>query len=186
MGMSLEREEKHLPLLIAICFVTNFLLGGIGEAFPANSFGQLFAWQWGSLLFMAGCSLYAAKLATDRWHISSAGFILLTIGQGIFYTIQNSELNSEAQTLYASGILVFLPGMVFICYCSRFPVWLRVFGLLATLPFLMIMVKIDMKSYDNHRDNWYNIVGFLMMEIAGVCWSYYAFRPHGKRNIREG
>src|SRR6188768_4050162 len=75
--MSLEREERHLPRLIAACYVANFLLGGTGLLYPTNSFGQLFSWQWGSLLFMAGSSLFAAKLATDRWHISSAGFILL-------------------------------------------------------------------------------------------------------------
>ncbi|MEP7128692.1 MAG: hypothetical protein ABI729_07485, partial [Chitinophagales bacterium] len=78
--MSLAREEKHLPIIIAICFIGNFILGGIGQAFPVSSFGQIFAWQWGSLLFMAGCSLYAAKLHTEKWHISSAGFIMLTIG----------------------------------------------------------------------------------------------------------
>ena len=183
--MSLEHEETHLAPLIAICFVGNFLLGPLGEAFPTNSFGQLFSWQLASLLFMAGCSLFAAKLATDRWQISSAGFILLSIGQGIFYTIQNSTLSSESTAVYAAGILVFLPGMIFLCYYSRFPIWLRVFGVAATLPFLNIMIKIDMGKYNTHKDHLFEVVGFFMMELSGVFWSYYAFRPHGKRRLDE-
>lgn len=126
--MSLEQEEKHLPILIAACFIANFILGGIGQAFPMESFGRVFSWQWSALVFMAGTSLYAAKLHTDKWHISSAGFILLSIGQGIIYTMQNSEYSKESESLFAAGIMVFFPGMLFLCYYSGFPVWLRILG----------------------------------------------------------
>lgn len=178
--MSLEREQKHLPILIAICFAGNFVLGGLGQLFPLNSFGQLFSWQWGSLLFMAGASLYAAKLATDKWHISSAGFILLTIGQGLFYTIQNNSFTKETESIYASGIMVFVPAMIFLCYYSGFPVWLRIFDLLAMLPFLVVMIKIDMKKFDMQKDEWLNIPGFVMLQLAGIFWSYFALRPRKK------
>ncbi|HYV91777.1 MAG TPA: hypothetical protein VE978_08340 [Chitinophagales bacterium] len=183
--MSLEREEKHLPVLIAICFAGNFILGGIGQAFSMGSFGQLFSWQWGSLLFMAGTSLYAAKLHTDKWHISSAGFILLSIAQGIIYTMQNSTFSKEGESMYAAGIMVFFPGMLMLCYYSGFPVWLRIFGLLATLPFLVIMAKIDMKDYDVHKDMWFNIAGFIMLQLTGICWSYFALRPYKKITVQH-
>ena len=182
--MSLEREEKHLPILIASCFVGNFILGGVGQAFPVNSFGQMFAWQWSSLLFMAGTSLYAAKLHTDKWHISSAGFILLSIGQGIIYTMQNAGISKESQSLYAAGIMVFFPGMVFLCYYSGFPLWLRILGLLATLPFLVIMTKIDLDNYDLNRDVWLSITGFVMLHLTGICWSYFALRPYKKTSVQ--
>ena len=174
--MSLEREERHLPRLIAACYVANFLLGAIGLLYPANSFGQLFSWQWGSLLFMAGSSLFAAKLATDRWHISSAGFILLTIGEGIFYTLQHSPLGRDAQAEYASGILVFVPAMAFLCYYSIFPAWVRVYSLVATQPFLIVMVKIDLKVFDVQRDFPFNSLGFAMVQVASLLWSYCLVR----------
>src|SRR5215471_21112784 len=123
--MSLAREEKHLPILIAICFGANFILGGIGQSMPLNSFAQQFAWQWGGLLYMAGASLFAAKLHTERWHISSAGFILVSIGQGIFYTMLNGAQGNQDLKTYAAGIMTYIPGMFFICYYSGFPIWLR-------------------------------------------------------------
>jgi hypothetical protein len=183
--MTLEREERHLPVLIALCFVGNLILGGIGQLFPENSFWQLFSWQWGSLLFMAGTSLYAAKLHTEKWHISSAGFILLSIGQGIFFTIHDNGSTHEAQSLFATGIMVFLPGMLFLCYYSGFPVWVRIFGVLSILPFLIVMIKIDMKSYDVKNDLIYNVISFVMVQITGICWSYYVFRPYRKTKIQH-
>jgi hypothetical protein len=183
--MSLKREEKHLPILIAICFAGNFILGGVGQAFPMSSFGQLFSWQWSSLLFMAGGSLYAAKLHTDKWHISSAGFILLSIGQGIIYTLQNGVFSKESESLYAAGIMVFFPGMVFLCYYSGFPAWLRIFGLVSTLPFLLIMIKIDMHNYDIHKDEVLDAAGFVMIQLTGILWSYFAFRPYRKIKIQQ-
>ncbi len=183
--MTLEREEKHLPVLIAIFFVGNFILGGVGQAFPNNSFWQLFLWQWGSLFFMSGTSLYAAKLHTEKWHISSAGFILLSIGQGIFFTIQDVAATHESLSLFATGIMVFLPGMLFLCYYSGFPNWARIFGVLAILPFLIVMIKIDMKSYDVKKDMVYSIISFVMVQITSLFWTYFAFRPYRKTKVQH-
>jgi hypothetical protein len=183
--MSLEREEKHLPVLIACCFAANFILGGVGELFAINSFGRAFAWQWSALTFMAGTSLYAAKLHTEKWHISSAGFILLSIGQGIIYTIQNNALSEESQSLFAAGIMAFLPGMLFICYYSGFPVWLRILGLVTTLPFIVIMIKIDSHRYDLARDEWLSISGFVLLQLISLLWSYFALRPYRQTKVQQ-
>jgi hypothetical protein len=183
--MSLQQEEKHLPLLITFCFVTNFILGGVGQAFPVNSFGRIFSWQWSSLAFMTGTSLYAAKLHTDKWHISSAGFILLSIGQGIIYTMSNLDLSTEALSLFAAGIMVFFPAMLLLCYYSGFPLWLRIFGLMATLPFLVIMVKIDSQNFDMLKDQWLSAAGFIMIQLTGILWSYFALRPYRKTTVQQ-
>jgi len=183
--MSLAREEKHLPVLIAICLAGNFVLGGIGQEFSSDSFGQIFSWQVGSLFYMAGCSLYAAKLHTDKWHISSAGFILLSIGQGIFYTIQNSVSDEQAYPLFAAGIMVFLPGMAFICYYSGFPVWLRIMGLVAIIPFIIVMVLIDLKKYDWDKNEWITAIGFALIQLTSLFWSYFALRPYKKTTTQD-
>ena len=183
--MGLRQEEKHLPILIAICLAGNFITGGIGQIFPSRSFWQLFSWQWGSLLFMAGTSLYAAKLATDKWHISSAGFILLSIGQGIIFTLQNTGFSKESQALFASAVMVFLPGMFFLCYYSGFPVWLRISGLVTMIPFLITMIKIDNQRFDINKDMWLNITGFVMLQFIGICWGYFAVRPYKKTTVQQ-
>ncbi|MFI5134656.1 MAG: hypothetical protein ACHQD9_02265 [Chitinophagales bacterium] len=183
--MSLAREEKHLPILIAVCLAGNFVLGGLGQSFTSGSFGQILSWQVGSLFYMAGCCLYAAKLHTDKWHISSAGFILLSIGQGIFYTMQNAATNSEAYPLFAAGIMVFIPGMAFICYYSGFPVWLRIMGLVSTIPFVITMVKIDLNEYDLKKDALFTAIGFFLIQFTSLFWSYFVLRPYRKTKIQH-
>ena len=183
--MSIKREERHLPILIAICFIGNFIFGAIGQAFSNGSFWQLFSWQWSSLLFMAGTSLYAAKLHTDKWHISSAGFILVSIGQGIIFTLQDPAHSRESQELFASAIMVFLPGMLFLCYYSGFPVWLRILGLLAMTPFLISMIKIYMQKFDVHEDNWLSVTGFIMIQVLGIFWSYFVLWPDKRTSKQE-
>ncbi len=183
--MSLAREEKHLPILIAACFIFNFILGGVGQALPVGSFAQIFSWQWSSLLFMAGCCLYGAKLHTDKWHISSAGFILISIGQGIFYTIQNNSGDEAAIPVFAAGMMVFIPGMVFICYYSGFPVWLRILGLISTIPFIIIVAKIDHGNYDGEKDMWMTASGFFLTQLTSVLWGYFAMRPYKKITVQH-
>jgi len=184
--MSLQREEKHLPILIAFCFIANFILGGIGQAFPMDSFERIFSWQWSALAFMAGTSLYAAQLHTDKWHISSAGFILLSIGQGILYTMVNMKSSEEeAQSLFAAGVMAFFPGMLFLCYYSGFPIWLRILGLTSTFPFLVIMMKIDSHNFDVVKDEWLSIAGFVMLQVTGLLWGYFALRPHRETTVQK-
>ena len=183
--MSIKQEARHLPILIAICLGGNFIFGGVGQVFPSGSFWQLFAWQWGSLLFMAGTSLYAAKLATDKWHISSAGFILLSIGQGIIFTLRDTGISRESQALFATAIMVYLPGMIFLCYYSGFPVWLRISGLVTMVPFFISMIKIDAQKFDVNNDMWLTVIGFIMLQCIGICWSYFAVRPYQETTVQD-
>ena len=134
---------------------------------------------------MAGTSLYAAKLATDKWHLSSAGFILLSLGEGILHALGQSGVSNESQAMFASGVMVFLPGMVFLCYYSGFPVWLRILGLLTMIPFLIVMIKIDMHSFDVDKDMRLNIIGFVMLQTVGLCWGYFAIRPYKKTTVQN-
>jgi acyl-CoA synthetase (AMP-forming)/AMP-acid ligase II len=115
----------------------------------------------------------------------SAGFILLSIGQGIIYTMHNTEMSKESESLFAAGIMVFFPGMLLLCYYSGFPVWLRIFGLMATLPFLVIMIKIDGQHYDLQKDQWLSITGFVMLQLTGILWGYFVLRPYRQTTVQQ-
>lgn len=135
-------------------------------------------WQVGGLFFIAGTSLYAAKLHTEKWHISSAGFILLSIGQGISFA-EPDPTNIES---LASAFMVFLPGMFFIAYYSGFPKWLRLLGLLAVVPVLVAIVKIDSSNFNPSSDYIYVVISYILIQLVSFGWVYYIFRPY--KNIR--
>lgn len=183
--MSLKTEREHLPKLILICFIGNMFLASLSMLFPMLSYSARFCWQLGSLAYLAGCCLFSAKLATDKWHISSAGFIMLSIGQGIFYLVQTAELNAETLKTVIAGIIVFIPGYIFICYYSGFPYWLRILGLLSNVPFLIITILYFLSKYEFPRDIYLNAIGFSLQQITGICWGYYAIRPYKKVGIQH-
>ncbi|MEZ5013924.1 MAG: hypothetical protein R2794_06500 [Chitinophagales bacterium] len=183
--MSLKTEEKHFPVLITICFAMQFILGAVGQAFTQGSFLQALTWQVSGLFFISGTSLYAAKLHTDKWHIASAGFILLSIGQGIMFVTPDPGVTEEAQGLAASAFMAFLPGMLFICYYSGFPKWLRIWGVLSMIPFLIAMIKIDSKTYVAETDEWLIAAGFVSMNLVSLGWSYFVLRPYHHVAVQE-
>ncbi len=181
--MSTEKELKHIPSLIAVCFVANFILGITGGQFPMFSKEQALAWALANLLYMSGSILFSIKLADEKHFISAAGFILLGIGQGIFYVVQSQLTHvSSDYNEYMMGMLAMLPGLIFICWYEGFPVWLRVFGLLSYIPFGIAFLMIWHEEY-NFRVDW-NIdgMGYFLTNITALFWSYYAFRPWKKLN----
>ena len=97
----------------------------------------------------------------------------------------NGPGSEEAQSLFAAGIMAFLPGMAFLCYYSGFPVWLRILGLASTIPFLVIMIKIDNEVYDPVKDEWLSIIGYITLQATGILWGYFALRPHGKMIVQS-
>ena len=76
----------------------------------------------------------------------------------------------------------FHSGMLFLSYYSGFPVWLRVYNLVAMLPFVIVLVKIDMKSMDLTRDMKYNMAGFLWLRLPEFCGVIMRSGSYQKRN----
>jgi hypothetical protein len=177
--MNAEKEIKHFPTIISICFVANFLLGLTGSALTDLSKEQGFLWAIANLFFMSGCILYSIKLADEKHFISSAGFVLLGIGEGIFYIIQSKLSHNESDyNEYMMGILALLPGLIFICWNNGFPIWLRILGLMAFIPFGIAFYKMWNETYSFKTDLKIDGLGYLLTNITGIFWSYYAIKPY--------
>jgi len=56
---------------------------------------------------------------------------------------------------------------------------------MAIVPFIIVMVKIDMSAYDAVKDMWFNIAGYFLLQVTGLCWSYFAVRPYHKTKIQH-
>ncbi len=185
--MSLKHERKHFPILILACFILSVVSASCSSFFPQFSYGQGFCWQLGSLFYIAGCCLVSVKLASEKWHISSAGFVMLGIGQGILFLLQtsvvdasNNEMPVEVFRQLSGATLILIPGYLFVCYYSGYPHWLRILGVLSTIPFVAINIMYANNAYQFERDMWINGIGFGLQQITGIGWGYYSLRPYRK------
>jgi hypothetical protein len=173
-----KNELKHMPSLIAVCFAANFILGISGGGFEMFSKQQALSWAIANLFYMSGCILFSIKLADEKHFISAAGFILLGIGQGIFYVVQSKLTHASSDyNEYMMGMLALLPGFIFICWYEGFPIWLRVFGILSYIPFGIASLMIWKETYDFKKDWGVDGTGYFLTNITAVIWSYYALRP---------
>ena len=88
--MITPKEKKHLHQIIAVCFVTNFILGIIPGFFSdistanANMTAKYF-WQIANLFYMVGRCLYSLKAGSEDKLITAGGFIVLSIGIGTLF-----------------------------------------------------------------------------------------------------
>ena len=190
--MSLEHERKHFPWLILISFILNFVASMASVFFPQYSYEQGFCWQLGSLFYIAGCCLVSVKLGSEKWHIASAGFIMLSIGQGILFLLQTSVadltengITNEVFREASAATLVLVPGYLFVCYYSGYPRWLRIMGVLSLVPFIAINVMLARDTYQFEEDMWIDGVGFGLQQITGIGWGYYSLKPFKKINVQQ-
>lgn len=178
-------EDKHFPSLIAICFITNFLLGVTGAIIMnAHLLLATIVWQISNMFYVAGCALLSLKAGSERKHISAAGFILLSIDMTTFFSLQTS-FSEDTNPIYASGVLIMLPGLVFIMYYNVFPLWVRIAGILAGIPRLILLIDQYMDSFKIERNGLLDGLGYTMMGLLGLFWVYYTYKDQQKEETSQ-
>src|SRR6185295_2227189 len=103
---------------------------------------------------------------SENKHISAAGFILLSIGMGTFFSLQTS-LGDETIPIYASGVLVLIPGFIFICYYNGFPKWVQIAGLVAAIPRFVLLILVYARR-PVERNGLLDGLGYGTMNILGL------------------
>src|SRR5260221_14499116 len=115
--MSRIKSQSHLVHWITGSIVVSFIGGAVASfALAPYSPLQNFLFMVFTAVLMtgfAGISVYAGK---HSWDIPSAGFVLLTISQGLFVStvgLKQGEINYSAGV---AGIIFMIPALIMICY----------------------------------------------------------------------
>ena len=160
-----------------VFFFTTFVLGNVGASFANGGKLQVLSWQIAGALFIAGCTVSAAKMVREDWDLPAAGFTMLAIAYGIYYSAIVTPTESQMPVI-ASGVYMLIPAMALISVYRGFPFWVRIFGLLACIPFTSIMVlhNLDMKV---------NVMGgvlfnssFVLIDFTGLLWGIFFYRNY--------
>jgi len=73
----------------------------------------------------------------------AAGFILLAIAEAVM-SGGNAASSEGAQPAFGAGMALYVPAFILIAASNAFPMWVRVVGGLAAIPFLIAASKIFM------------------------------------------
>lgn len=178
-------HDRYLNLMNIVFFVGALLCGIVGSMLKTESAVQTSLYQFSSAFFIAGCTTSGSKLIREGWDIPAAGFTILAISQGIYYASLLIH-GPERLPFFSSGVPLFLPGMVLIFFYRLFPLWVRILGLTACLPFLLILIY-SLSNYGNQ-----NLVialfiaGFTIIDITSLFWAFYFWRNYRKGGNAKG
>lgn len=165
--MSVQRQKHHITSINVAGFFLNLACGAIGAAFPNDSPAQHGMWELGGAVFIAACTLTSFKLAREHWDIPAAGYTMLAIAFGVFYASNNDV------SLFASGVILFVPSMFLIAYYALFPIWLRMLGLVACVPFGIILFQQYTSVTPLKFNNLLFTISFVLIQLTGLAWGIY-------------
>lgn len=166
-----EFENKSLVLIILVGYILNFVFTLIGYQYSHNSNLELLHYQIANA-FAISASVMAGRYTGLRGqHVAASAYILLGITHGIsLATLSKAGINADRGT---TMVIPLIPAFVFIFWCSLYPVWLRVLGLIPILLFALVYIKVQSgESYFG----WSLSSGYASLQIIEVIWGIYLYR----------
>ncbi|MFZ1678077.1 MAG: hypothetical protein WAT91_12430, partial [Saprospiraceae bacterium] len=141
-----DLEYKSLIYITALGYILNLILGWIGWLCDHGSSAQLWLYQIGNA-FAISASVMAGRYTGLRGqHVAASAYILLGITHGIsLAALSKVGINVEREATMAMPMI---PALVFMFWCSLYPVWLRISGLIPAILFAIIYVNVQ--SGDAH------------------------------------
>ncbi|MFI5263663.1 MAG: hypothetical protein ACHQM6_04010 [Candidatus Kapaibacterium sp.] len=162
-------------------FFATFVLGNLGATFPDGSKVQIFMWQIAGASFIAGCTVSAAKMVREDWDLPAAGFTMLAIAYGIYYSAIVTPTESQLPVI-ASGVYMLIPAMFLISLYRGFPLWVRIFGLIACIPFTTVMVFHNLDIQKIGTGELLFNMSFILIDFTGLLWGIFFYRNYRRGN----
>jgi hypothetical protein len=176
LGQSLDPVQPatnlYVPYVAMAGYVGYFLSGLISTLFSNGSLGEALSWQIGSAFAITANVLSGVWLARRGDDLASAGFTMLGIVQCVFFS--SIVLTAVDYRLMAIGVLLLVPALTLIAFCTVFPIWVRAAGLLICVLFVAQYVTI---LRDVHRpSDALQSASFVGVQGLGILWSFHFWR----------
>lgn len=159
---------------MSIGYTMNLLMGLAGAAFPPESFLQITSWQIGDASAIMASILASRYVGTKGAHIVPSGFILLGIAYGVSFAASTFDAINEDKL--ATVILPLLPALLLIGIGKFFPGWVRIFSILACIPFFIIYLNVINGTYS--FENISNTLAYLGIQTLGIIWTVFIWRDY--------
>ena len=116
---------------------------GMSGSFITEPTLQIALYEISSIGLTAALVLLAVKFIRAEKDFLSTGFLLLAIAEAIMTT--GSALGAVGgQPSFGAGMALYVPALLFISIPKEFPLWTRLTGIAASIPFAIAASKIFM------------------------------------------
>lgn len=172
-------EYKSLIYIVSIAYIFNFVFSIAGYLCRHNPHHQILLFQIGNA-FAISASVIAGRYVGARGeHVAASSFVLMGITHGIsLAALSKGAINMEREMTMA---IPMIPALIFIFWCSLFPVWLRLAGL---IPIALFTCTYVCMHTEHHGFNWALPLGYGTLQLIELLWSYYMWKDWKlQRNI---
>lgn len=161
-------EHKSLAIIVLTGYILNLVIGWTGFLLTHASIEQILLYQIGNA-FAISASVMAARYTGLRGqHVAASAYILLGITHGISLAALNKVgINADRE---ATMVMPMIPALVFMFWCSLYPLWLRVFSIAPCIFFAMFYINLN-NGYSN--PGWDLYAGYATLQIIEVIWGVY-------------
>lgn len=104
---------------------------------------QIFLYEFSSVGLTAACVLLAMKFLRQKQDIVATGFLLLAIGEAVM-SVGTAAGQLGGQAAFGAGMALYVPALLFISIPPKFPLWVRLMGIAASIPFAIAAATIFM------------------------------------------
>jgi hypothetical protein len=161
-------ENKSLVFITAIGFLLNFLFGLIGFSLPEKSYSQLLFYQMADAAAITSSVIAARYTGIRGQHVAASAFILLGITHGL--SLASSGIEDFHVEKGITIIMPMIPSLILLCWCTLFPVWVRLFAFIPMT--LFVYVYYDVVNGGEYYDTPIRIA-YLTWMIVENLWSVY-------------
>ncbi len=128
-----EDRATHRPITItAVCGLTVGAVLGMAGNFVTRGPGQDLLYVVSALGLIVAAALLATRHAVGGPPLAAAGFALLALAESRLLTPSTAP---GADGIFAGTALLYVPALLTIALSGWAPVWVRVVGALAAVPF---------------------------------------------------
>lgn len=172
-------EAKSLVFIILACYTVNLVFGWLGALQPMASNAQLLLFQVGTACAITA-SVMAGRYAGLRGQqVAASAYILMGITHGISLAALGPEGVDLAKE--ATMAMPMIPALLFMAWCSLFPAWVRMLGLVPSLFFAGIYLSVHL---GDTLVTWALYAGYATLQIVELLWGIFFFRDW-RRTVRE-
>jgi hypothetical protein len=176
--MPTHEADDHVVPAQLVCFVFSFLC--LVQSFFISAPVTEILVRVKDAFFISGTTLLSIKLARDGWDMAAAGFIILTIGWGVFFAATDNLGRKIGYENLASAFYFIAPAMILIAFYEPFKFWIKLLLIINITPFL-ISLAFKIAKVDSTSIIYLSIINILFMHLVSLIWSIYFFVEHRKQ-----
>jgi len=163
-------ESKSLVLITLVGYIFNLLFGWIGILLTRESGAQIVFFQLGTACAISASVMAGRYTGLRGQHIAASAYILLGITHGIsLAALSRTGINPDREATMA---LPMIPALIFMLWCSLYPMWLRVSAIVPSLLFILVYVRVHAGE---PYVGWSLYSGYAALHIIELLWGIYLF-----------